>query len=361
MGSENGEGNKVNKFLGEITRQPEAVDATLSYYLTNEGIEKLANIRDLIDKDHLDHIVFTGMGSSYFVSYAASCLFNSLGLRSCAINTSEVLYYHFPVIDKKTLVVHVSQSGESVEVVRLLEKLPKDVLCIGVSNEEHSSLTKKAKEVLFSYAGKEEMTSTKTYTSTTLVMFILGWYLANLWGEGKIRQIQKLKSGMEKLLAAQNDLVTDISDFLGDIEFMQFIGRGPSFSTALQCELMFKEAAKKAAAGTLGGEFRHGPMEMVGPGFRSILFAAEGATYTQSVMMAMDIAKYEGKVVLITNKNPHGNSEANIKVITIDQPDEYLFSIQSIIPVQLMVNRLASMNGNLPGTFVHGSKVTLKE
>ena len=351
----------MNKFLNEIIGQPEAVDATLSYYLTNEGVEKLQNLRQLIHKDHIDLIVFTGMGSSYFVSYAASCLFNSLGLRSCAINTSELLYYHFPVIDKGTVVVHVSQSGESVEVVRLLEKLPKDVLCIGVSNEEHSSLTKRAKVVLLSQAGREEMTSTKTYTSLTLVMFILGWYLANLWGEEKILQIRKLKSGMEKILATQNDLVTDVSDFLGDIEFMQFIGRGPSFSTAQQSELMFKEAAKRAAASTLGGEFRHGPMEMVGPGFKSILFAAEGATYTQSVMMAMDIAKYQGKVVLITNKNPHGTSDSNVKVITIDQPDEYLFSIQSIIPVQLMVNHLASMDGNLPGAFVHGAKVTLKE
>ncbi len=78
-------------------------------------------------------------------------------------------------------------------------------------------------------------------------------------------------------------------------------------------------------------------------------------------MMATDIAKYQGKVVLITNKNPHGTSDRNIKVITVDQPDEYLFSIQSIIPVQLIVNHLASMDGKLPGAFVHGSKVTLKE
>jgi glucosamine--fructose-6-phosphate aminotransferase (isomerizing) len=351
----------VNKFLNEIIGQPEAVDATLSYYLTNDGVEKLKNLRQLVCNEQIDHIIFTGMGSSYFVSYAASCLFNSLGLRSCAINTSELLYYHYPMIDKETVVVPVSQSGESVEVVRLLEKLPKDVLCIGVSNEEHSSLTKKAKEVLLSQAGKEEMTSTKTYTSLTLVMFILGWFLANLWGEEKIRQIRKLRSGMEKLLATPSDLVTDALEFLGDIEFMQFIGRGPSFSTALQCELMFKEAARKPAAGTLGGEFRHGPMEMVGPGFTSLLFAAEGPTYSQSIMMATDTAKYEGKVVLITNKNPHGASDRNIKVITIDQPDEYLFSIQSIIPVQLIVNHLASMDGKLPGTFVHGSKVTLKE
>ena len=166
---------------------------------------------------------------------------------------------------------------------------------------------------------------------------------------------------MEKLLAAQDDLVTDISDFLGDIESMQFIGRGPSFSTALQCELMFKEAAKKAAAGTLGGEFRHGPMENGRPRIQIDIVRRGRRNVYPKCYDGHGYGQIRGESCLITNKNPHGNSEANIKVITIDQPDEYLFSIQSIIPVQLMVNRLASMNGNLPGTFVHGSKVTLKE
>lgn len=351
----------MNKFLAEIMEQPEAVEATLSYYLSDRGKRELKNIRQMLEKERPEQIIFTGMGSSYFASYAASYLFNSMGIRSYAMNSSELLYYHFPVIGRKTAVVCVSQSGESFEVVRLLEKLPKDILCIGVSNEAKSSLSMRAVTVLRSRAGREEMTSTKTYTTITLVMFILGWYLGDAWGREKVRQIRRMCAGMEKMLNRREKLIDDVKGFLGKVDFIQFIGRGPAFSTAVQSELMFKEAAKVAAAGTLGGEFRHGPMEMVGASFKSVLFAAEGKTYSQSIKMARDIGKYHGKVVLISNKASLGANDENVKTIAIDQPDEYLFSIQSIIPVQLLVNALALTNGHEPGRFLHGGKVTLTE
>ena len=73
-------------------------------------------------------MIFTGMGSSYFTSYAAACLFNSLGIHSYAINTSELLYYHKSLITEKTLIVCISQSGESFEVVKFLEMLPGKIL-----------------------------------------------------------------------------------------------------------------------------------------------------------------------------------------------------------------------------------------
>lgn len=336
-----------------------SLGSTLDYYAGKTGEEKLKRIRNLYQKGRFQEIIFTGMGSSYFASYAASCLFNGAGIHSYVMNASELLYYHFSLITEKTLIVCVSQSGESFEVVKLLERLPKNISCIGISNEEKSSLTTKVSELLLSKAGREEMTSTKTYTSITLVMFILGWFLADVWEKEKILQIRKLITDTEELLASYEDLITNEFDSFGGIEFLQFIGRGPSFSTALQSELMLKEAAKVPAAGTLGGEFRHGPMEMVKLGFRAIIFAA-GKTYAQSIKMATDIAKYKGKVMIITNQNPR-ISDKNIRIITIKQPDEYLFTIESIIPVQLMVNHLALAKGLVPGNFVNGGKVTLSE
>ncbi len=351
----------MSKFLTEILEQPESVITTLNYYMDDEGKQKLKYFSELAKKGNFQRIIFTGMGSSYFVSYAASCFFNSLGFRSYAINASELLHYHFPIINEMSVIVCISQSGESFEAVKLLEKIPKNILSIGISNEMNSSLTEKANEILLSKAGKEEMTTTKTYTSISLLILMLGWNLANRWGKEKINQIIKLKSGIEELLAKRVELTSDILNFLGKFEFIQFIGRGPTFSTALQSELMFKEAVKAAAAGSLGGEFRHGQMEMVNKGFKSILFAAEGQTYNQSINMAMDIVKYQGKIVLITNKKPELFEDKNMKLILIDQPDEYLFSIQSIIPIQLMVNSLALINGLDPGEFIHCGKITLSE
>ncbi|MHB8581029.1 MAG: SIS domain-containing protein [Ignavibacteriaceae bacterium] len=350
----------MNRFLAEILEQPNSLESTLEYYSGSLGENRLKKIARLIQKEDFQQIIFTGMGSSYFTSYAASCLFNSLGIHSVAVNTSELIYYHSSLLNEKTLVVCISQSGESFEVVKFLELIPKNIFCIGITNEEESSLSRKSLASVLSVAGKEEMTSTKTYTSITLIMYIIAWYLKGMWGKEKISEIRKLITDVKELLSNYKTLIDDELNFFGEVDFMQFIGRGPSFSTALQSELMFKEAAKIPAAGTLGGEFRHGPMEMVMPGFNSILFAAEGQTYAQSILMATDIAKYQGKVIIVTNMNPH-LSDSNIRTITIDQPNEFLFSIQSIIPVQLMVNYLALAKGYEPGNFVHGGKVTLTE
>jgi glucosamine--fructose-6-phosphate aminotransferase (isomerizing) len=355
-----GESSKMNKFLAEILEQPKSLEGTLEYYSYQEGKLILKNIAEVFHKEKFQKIIFTGMGSSYFVSYAASCLFNSLGINSYALNTSELLYSNFSIITEKTLIVCISQSGESVEIVKLLEKLPQNIFLVGVSNDEKSVLSTKARMLLLTKAGREDMTSTKTYTSTILVLFILGWFLSDEWSERKILQIKGLITDTSELLTSDKNLISDKFNFFGNIEFLQFIGRGPLFSSALQSELMFKEASKIPAAAALGGEFRHGPMEMVKPGFKSLLFAAEGNTYDQSIKMAADIAKYQGKVLIITNKDPH-ISDQNIRIITLNQPDEYLFTIQSIIPVQLMVNYLALANGYVPGNFVHGGKVTLAE
>lgn len=350
----------MNRFLTEILEQPKSLKDTLDYYSGQVGKMQLEIIGEFFNRGNFQEIIFTGMGSSYFTSYAASCLFSSLGIHSFALNTSELLYNNFSLITDKTLIVCVSQSGDSVEIVKLLEKLPGNISFIGVSNEEKSSLSIKSRMTLFSKAGREEMTSSKTYTSTILVLFILGWFLSKKWNNEKILQIKKLTSQTSELIENYKNLISNEFDFLGDVDFLQFIGRGPLFSSALQSELMFKEASQVPASATLGGEFRHGPMEMVKAGFKSILFAAEGNTYDQSIKMAVDIAKYQGKVIIITNKSPH-ISDNNIRIILIDQPDEYLFTIQSIIPVQLMVNYLALSKGHEPGNFVHGGKVTLTE
>lgn len=350
----------MNKFLTEILAQPDSLTSTLEYYSGAEGKKALNNISELIRKEKFQQIIFTGMGSSYFVSYAASCLFNEMGINSSAVNTNELLYYHFPVISEKTLLVCISQSGESVEVVKLLENVSPKLTCIGICNEANSSLSAKSAETLLSIAGKEEMTSTKTYTSISLVAFILGWHLAKKWDNGKLDQVKRMIGEFGKLIEQSRNSSAALFDFLGNVDFLQFIGRGPSFSTAQQSELMFKEAVKISAAGTLAGEFRHGPMEMVSDKFKSVLFAAEGKTYVPSIKMATDIARFKGKVIVITNKDPK-LSDPNIKVITINQPDEYLFSILGIVPVQLMVNYLALEKGLEPGNFVHGGKVTFSE
>jgi len=360
MGIKNGKGEIMNTFFSEILEQPTALKNTLEFYTDLEGKGTLENIRRIFKEKEFEYIIFTGMGSSYFTSYAVSNLFNSFGMKSFVINTSELLHYNFSVLNDKTLLVCISQSGESYEIKEILKIIPSNVFCIGITNEENSTLAEISSIVLLSKAGKEDMTSTKTYVSTSLVSFIMGWLLAGKWNDDKINLIKNLIENIKTGLSDYNSRIIEILKFLGEIPFLQIIARGPSYSSALQSALMFKEGARTPSAGILGGEFRHGPMEMVQEGFKSILFAPNGKTISQSIQMAKDIAGFSGKVLLITNINP-GFSNNNIRILNIPESNEYLFSINSIIPIQLLVDCFAKSKGFEAGRFIYGAKITEEE
>jgi glutamine---fructose-6-phosphate transaminase (isomerizing) len=350
----------MNKFLEEIYEQPGAIERTLQYYAGSKGKGVLDKLQKTVETEHFGQILFTGMGSSYFTSHAAANLFNSVGIASYEINSSELLHYNLCLLNKKTLLIGFSQSGESFEVRELLKLLPSNVFCVGITNEAESTLAKMSDIVLPTFAGKEEMTSTKTYVVTTLAAFIAGWHLSGTLNNERMKLINRIPGNFKATLSEYETRMAEILTFLGDIQTIQIIARGPAFSTACQTALMFKEATRIAASGSLGGEFRHGPMEMVTKEFKSVLFAPEGKTYKQSTKMAEDITEFGGKVLVITNKKLRLSNE-NIMQLIIDEPDEFLFSMQSIIPMQLLVDAYAKSKGFEAGSFSRGSKITTIE
>jgi glucosamine--fructose-6-phosphate aminotransferase (isomerizing) len=163
-----------------------------------------------------------------------------------------------------------------------------------------------------------------------------------------------------KILTESEEWLAPAMNFLGHPSFIQIIGRGPSYSSVLQGALMFMEAAGNPAAGIFGGEFRHGPMEMIKTGFRSIILAPLGETYGQGIKLAEDITRLGGKVLLITNSDTEFNNP-DIFRVGIPCQDEFLFPIPAIVPLQLIVSQLAVETGKQPGNFIAGAKVTTTE
>jgi glucosamine--fructose-6-phosphate aminotransferase (isomerizing) len=347
----------MNKFLTEILEQPEALKKTLAYYTDGQGKNTLKELKGIFDRKSSEQIIFTGMGSSNYTSMAASTLFNTLGIPAFSVNTSELLHYNLGLLKKPATLSCFSQSGESYEIREILKKIPEGTFTVGITNEDQSTLAKQADVALFSKAGKEKMTSTKSYITTALVSFILGWYLSGKWDDKRIKAIKDLTDKFSEKLEHYDIWVNEAIDFMGELPALSIIARGPGISTAMQSGLMFKETTKIPAFGILGGEFRHGPMEMVQEGFKSILFASEGRTLDQSLKMAKDIAGFGGKVLLITNTKAE-ILHKNILVIPISEQDEFLFSIQSIIPIQLFIDSYAKQKGYEAGDFTHGAKVT---
>lgn len=347
----------MNKFIKEIEEQPDALKATLNYYTQGEGKESLERVVALLKSGKYDKVIFTGMGSSYFISYAATCLLNPLNIKSFAINAGELLHYQFSLLNEKTLLVCISQSGESFEIIRILEKLAPEVTVIAISNEENSILVKNASESLLSKAGKEDMTSTKTYISTYLVTYILSLSLGGKLNNTSVTKIEATIEIVSNLIKKRDKWLAEAVKTIAHAPFVQLVGRGPVFATVQQSALMLMEATRNPASALLGGEFRHGPMEMVKPGSRVVIFAPAGTTYSQSIAATRDILKFGANVLLITDQIPPIEDP---KLFTIQIPctNEALFAISSVIPMQLIVNQWSIEEKNEPGDFTRGAKVT---
>jgi glutamine---fructose-6-phosphate transaminase (isomerizing) len=350
----------MNNFLKEIFEQPTALENTLDYYLRGEGQAELEKVSALWNKGKFNEVIFTGMGSSFFAPHTASCLLSKYGIVSRIVNAGELLHYHLPQLRESALLTCISQSGESYEIVRILEKIQKEMTCIGITNEEKSTLAKKSAISLLSRAGKEEMTSTKTYVSTLLVLSVFTSILCKTWKTSSMPGFNVTIEAVDNMINSREKWLPQTADFLGHPSFVQIIGRGPSYSSVLQGALMFMEAARNPAAGIYGGEFRHGPLEMAKKGFRAVILAPLGSTYDQGIKLAEDITKYGGKVVIITNSLA-GFDNPGILPVRVHCQDEYLFPIPAIIPLQFIVNQWAVDEGNEPGNFTMGAKVTTTE
>jgi glucosamine--fructose-6-phosphate aminotransferase (isomerizing) len=244
--------------------------------------------------------------------------------------------------------------------VKILEKISNGRTIIGITNEEKSTLAQKSTISLLCKAGREEMTSSKTYVSTLLVLSVFTTLLTKKWKSVAMPDFDSAIEAVGKLLADSGEWLTQAMNFLGHPSFVQIIGRGPSYSSVLQGSLMVMEAARNPAAGIFGGEFRHGPMEMIKSGFRAVIFAPMGATYGQAIKLAEDITRLDGKVVLITN-NVNVFNNPGIFPVHIPCQDEFLFPIPAIVPLQLIVNQWAVAEGKQPGNFTAGAKVTTTE
>lgn len=349
-----------NKFLQEIHEQPKVLRETLQFYVTGEGENQIRKIVEKWKAGDFTRLIFTGMGSSYFVSNAVVNILNQSGIYAESINAGELLHYRFPVLNANTMLVCVSQSGESFEVVKILEKLPAAVNCIGICNEADSTLARRAGTVLLCKAGREEMTSTKTYVSTYLVAIILALALSDQWGPERISEIKAMIEGIETIIFHPEQYLSPAMDLIRDAAYIQITGRGPSIAAVQQGALMFMEGARHPASALFSGEFRHGPMEVVKTGFRAIIIAPDGITYEQNLSLAYDILKFGGKVILISNRKIL-HPDDRIILITVPAKAEYLFSIPAIIPLQFIVNQWATEKGHTPGDFTRGAKVTTIE
>nr|MDO8110432.1 SIS domain-containing protein [Candidatus Sigynarchaeota archaeon] len=366
-------------FVADVFEQPAAIDSFVKFYTGKEGREMLRGLRQEWTEAQYDRVYMAGMGSSSFAGHLAWMIFTEHGIPCNLIDAGELLYYGLnienpqtPLVNHKTLFILISQSGESAEVAKLVEEITSSrgkAGVWGVTNTEGSSLAKKAGRALFLKAGEERSVTAKTYCNTLLMMYILPRVImassdadAGEFLDTFLDEARDLIADLEHLLSKQQDLGDKIVAFFGkDTKHVEIIARGTSMATAQQAALNIKETDKISAEAISGGQFRHGPIEIVTKDFRSMILSSDDDTRDLAEDIAWNIAHRwgGGKVLYITNrKSERLEGEPRVLPVVHGISNPFLATIMEIAVIQLFMIKLAVANNIGPGVFKYTSKVT---
>ena len=343
-------------FLEDVMGQPKAVEDTLTQLTSDASlIGSLGQLRHFHDT-----IVLTGMGSSLAALYPTHLRLLQAGLPAVWIEAGELFHYASDGLGEKTLVVMVSQSGESIEITRLLDKLSGKVSVVGITNEPASALAKRAETPLVMKAGKEGIVASKTYVATLAALAVLAGALTNTLEE-ELKRVRRATLAMKELLGRREAVTRTMVGALGNRPRQLWtIGRGPSLATAQAGSLILKEASHTAAEALSGGQFRHGPLEMVEAGHGALLFSPVGKTGIIMRRLGDEIAQYGGKVVLVGPKDDRLPG-ANLPLVETDKVDESAAPLVEIVAAQLLADAVAQARGHKAGEFRRMGKVTREE
>ena len=347
----------MTDLLEEISQQPAALSGLRKFY-ASPGAIPAKGLRSLT-ANWPPTVVFTGMGSSLFAAYPAQAYLTEQGVRALVWETAELVHHHLKVLRPDTLLVVVSQSGETAEVVRLLRGLPAEARVLAVTNVEASPLAKCANLLLPMMAGAQAAVSTKTYTCSVAVLMYLALAIAGHAPGPLTQEVMRAVEAQENILERREVLMPPIVEFFNRPPYVALMSRGADLATAYQGALMLKEVARLAAEPISAAQFRHGPMEIIQPNHRYILFARQGKTGKLLLKLARDIRESSGRVLLFTDM-PF-DDPMNVRLIRVEPLRLGLGTLVDSVYVQLLAYDAALRAGLEPGKFEIAENVTREE
>jgi glucosamine--fructose-6-phosphate aminotransferase (isomerizing) len=350
-------GNFPDSFLAEIAGQPEALRRAAA------GLQvQVGTLIRVAEAGRDRTVVLTGMGASYDACYPLASELARCGRIAPMLDAAELLHFRRGMLGADTLVVAVSQSGSSAEVVRLADELSeRTVPLVAVTNGLDNPLARRATHVLDTGAGEETGPSSMTFAASLVVLSGVGWALA---GEDPSVGIRRVGSHAEGAAVAIERLLADAS--LGDElvawsderDVIVLLGRGPARAAAEMGALTLKEAAGMQAESFETAQFRHGPVELAGPTLAAVIVATEAETVDLDTALARELAEAGGAVLLVTRS---GRTVQGTLGVGIGEVDRSLAPAVSLVPIQLLARRLALLRGRDPGTYQRATKVTSRE
>jgi glutamine---fructose-6-phosphate transaminase (isomerizing) len=332
----------MSAYVADIAAQPEALRALLDAPPPPVAAQ-------------FERIVVSGMGASHYANYGLWHDLAAAGLPAWWVETGELLHGVDGLVTGRCLVWLTSQSGESGEVVALLDRLTgrSGVTVLGLTNDPEGTLARRADLVVDLHAGPEHTVSTRTFVNSVAANHLVSGVWCGRTQEEVLRSLEEEQRAVTATLPGDLDRHLAEAEHVAErVRRLVIVARGRVFAAAATGALTIKEAAKFHAEAMTANQFRHGPIEMAGPDLSVVLLPGED-TADSDRQLAEELLAHRSHVIWVGDCGPRGADR-------LHRPAETPVgrSLTDVLPLQLLSVALARRAGVEPGEFVHAQKVT---
>ena len=329
--------------LKEIYEQPNSVRETIGSRLPeNEpcNFDDLNFSKEFLSK--INKIYIVACGTAMHAGLSGKSSIEKLCNIPVTVDIASEFRYRDPILDKNTLCIYISQSGETADTIAALKLAKsKGAITLAISNVIGSSITREADYCIYTHAGPEiAVASTKAYTSQVVLLNILAVYFAEVLESTSIFELKSIKSEILALPSKIEIALKSsgrIENFAKNIyqeKDVFFLGRGVDYNTALEGSLKLKEISYIHSEAYAAGELKHGPIALIENGITVISIITDKNLVEKTISNIQEVITRGAKTLVITNQElPSNNIDT---VITVPDTNVLLSPILSIVPLQLL-------------------------
>src|SRR3954469_5744913 len=340
--------------LKEIFEQPETVAAAMRG--RRDEADATAHFGGLnLDARQLrqaDRIILTACGTSYHAGIVGEYLFEEFARLPVEVEYASEFRYRNPPIDQNTVVIAITQSGETADTLAALrESKRKGHRALAICNVVGSTIAREADGGVYLHAGPEVgVASTKAFTSQVTVLALLALYfgrarnLSSLQGARMIEELQALPDAVAKALRC-NDEVRRIAEKYHAATNMLFLGRQYMYPVALEGALKLKEISYVHAEGYPAAEMKHGPIALVDEQTPSVFLTPRGSVFDKVMSNMQEIKARGGPVIAVCGAGDREVAAVADDVIAVPDVPEYLQPVVCAVPLQLLAYEVALLRG----------------
>jgi glucosamine--fructose-6-phosphate aminotransferase (isomerizing) len=342
----------------EIDEQPHAVADTLLGRTKEDGELVLDELR--VSEDVLravDKIVIVACGTAAYAGMVAKYAIEHWTRIPCEVELAHEFRYRDPVVDGNTLVVSVSQSGETMDTLMAVKHAHElGALTVSICNTHGSTIPRESDAVIYTHAGPEiAVASTKAFLAQITACYLLGLYLAQLRGgtfadeaHAVMRDLREMPEKIQTVLD-RLDRVREIARFMADTRSVLFLGRHVGFPVALEGALKLKEIAYIHAEGFAAGELKHGPIALIEPGQPVFVIVpgpdAPHDLHAKVVSNIQEIRARGARTLVIAQDGDEAVVPFADEIIRVPATAPLLQPLLTVVPLQVFACELATAKG----------------